>query len=88
LQRGAIGVNPRVERILSNAFGWFAFQVAEIFILGALLKLVVPPGWSRALQLAVVLPVLVAVVIANYRIRRRLPPFLGPPRGRPSTGSD
>ena len=71
----------RVTRALANPFGWIAFQVLEILVFGVLFRAMVPGAWSRAARAAIVLPILLAVVAANYRIRRRLPPFWEPEPG-------
>jgi hypothetical protein len=80
-------MNDRVVQVLSRPAGWFAFQIAEVLVLGTLIKVLVPTGWSRAMQLEVVLPALVVVVFVNYRIRRRLPPFMATSRRPPPAGS-
>jgi hypothetical protein len=81
-------MNDRVVRALTHPAGWLGFQLAELLVLGLMIRLLVPSEWSRSVQLGVVLPVLIAVVVVNYRIRRRLPPFMATPPRRPRAESD
>lgn len=68
-------MDNRLTRALASPLGWIAFQILEILVLGFLIHAFVPQGWSRGLRVSVVLPTLLAVVLVNYRIRRRwLPP--------------
>jgi hypothetical protein len=81
-------MNDRVVRVLTRPAGWLGFQLTELLVLGLLIRLLVPSEWSHTVQVGVVLPVLIAVVIVNYRIRRRLPPFMATPSRRPPAESD
>jgi hypothetical protein len=75
-------VSERFMGLIARPGGWFLFQIAELVVLGLAIKLAVPADWSRSLELAVVGPILLVVVVFNYRLRRRLPAFFEIPEAR------
>jgi hypothetical protein len=60
-----------VRGFLRTLPGWFAFQVAEYAVLFALAKLLLALGLPSVPTFAVTMALAVALVIANYNLRRR-----------------
>jgi len=46
---------------------WLVWQVAEVVLLLALLSILVPESWSSGMRATVVIAVLLAAWIVNYR---------------------
>jgi hypothetical protein len=62
---------PALRRFLRSYPGWFAFQVAEYAVLFALAKLLLAIGLAGWPTYVVVVVLAVALVLANYNLRRR-----------------
>jgi bacteriorhodopsin len=68
---------------LENPIVWLGIQLAEVILIVALLRALVPDSWPRWIQFAVGIATLVLVTAANYWFRRR---FIPQPPGRPARG--
>ena len=64
---------PRVH-VLEIPVVWFLLQLVEFGLLILILRIVVPEDWPLLITSGLALALLAAVVLVNYRIRRRFIP--------------
>jgi hypothetical protein len=64
---------PRVH-VLEIPVVWFLLQLVEYGALILILRIVVPEDWPLPVTSGLAFALLVAVVLVNYRIRRRFIP--------------
>ena len=66
-----LGVSERV-RWFDNPGAWLGVLIAEFLIIGWVGSVLVPPSTPRGVQAVILVVLIVAVGVGNYRWRRRM----------------